>query len=177
MNNDDAAAIFVIVIVLVVLVIALTPVIVIYVSAFYQNSRRKKVYARILSSRAELIGTNRWFPARYASQKRFDVTFKLFPWESAGIIVAAPTSVLFLGETASGGPVTLQFAPSTSRINWLGKCPWPNGAVSWIRFDSAHEKHYFSSETGALIFGSHASTKAIYDEANRNFGAPAAQNL
>jgi len=156
MNNDDASDIFVIVIVSVVILAVLTPVVTIYVSAFYQNSKRKKVYARILSSRAELIGNNRWFPARYTSQKRFDVLLKIFPWESAGIIVAAPTSVLFLGETSTGATVTLQFAPGNSRINWLGKCPWPNGAVSWIRFDTAHEKHYFSSETGALIFGSHA---------------------
>jgi hypothetical protein len=49
--------------------------------------------------------------------------------------------------------------------------------VSWLRFDTAAEKHYFSSETGVTIFGSHATTKAIYDEANRHFGAPAAQNL
>jgi hypothetical protein len=49
--------------------------------------------------------------------------------------------------------------------------------VSWLRFDTANEKHYFSSETGVTIFGSHGTTKAIYDEANRCFGAPAAQNL
>jgi hypothetical protein len=85
--------------------------------------------------------------------------------------------VLFLGETMSGSPITLQFAPGNSRINWLGKCPWPNGMISWLRFDTAAEKHYFSSETGAMVFGSHASTKAIYDEANHYFGAPAAQNL
>ncbi len=72
---------------------------------------------------------------------------------------------------------TLQFAPGNSRINWLGKCPWPNGAVSWLRFDTADQKHYFSSETGVFIFGSHKSTRVLYDEANRYFGRPAAQNL
>ena len=176
MSNDDSA-IFAIVVVIFVILIVLTPVIIIYVSAFYQNSKRKKVYARILANQADLIGNNPRFPVRYASQRRFDAMFKLFPWESAGILVAAPTSVLFLGETSTGAPITLQFAPSTARINWLGKCPWPNGAVSWLCFDTAHGKHYFSAETGVLIFGSHASTKAIYDEANRHFGAPAAQNL
>jgi hypothetical protein len=175
--SNDASDIIATVSVVAVILVVLTPVIAIYIYAFYQNSKRKKIYARILASRANLIGTNRWFPVRYASQKRFDAMFKIFPWEGAGVFVTAPTSVLFLGETSSGAPVILQFAPSNSRLNWLGKCPWPNGAVSWIRFDTAHEKHYFSSETGALIFGSHGSTKAIYDEANRNFGAPAAQNL
>jgi hypothetical protein len=176
MNNDDAN-IFAIVVVIILIVLTLSPIIIIYAYAFYQNSRRKKIFALVLASHADLIGNNRWFPVRYASQKRFDAMFKFFPWEGAGIIVIAPTSILFLGETWAGAPVILQFAPSTSRINWLGKCPWPNGAVSWIRFDTAQEKHYFSSETGVLIFGSHGTTKAIYDEANRHFGAPAAQNL
>jgi hypothetical protein len=92
-------------------------------------------------------------------------------------MIVVPGSVLFLGETMSGSPITLQFAPGNARINWLGKCPWPNGMVSWLSFDTAAEKHYFSSETGVMIFGSHQTTKAIYDEANRYFGAPAAQNL
>jgi hypothetical protein len=172
--DQDAVLTFLFV---VIILAVLGPVVSIYIYAFYQNSKRKKIYARILSTSARLIGNNRWFPARYASEQRFDAFFKIFPWESAGIIVAAPNSMLFIGETRSGAPLTLQFAPSNSRINWLGKCPWPNGAVSWIRFDTAYEKHYFSSETGALIFGSHGTTKAIYDELNRHFGAPAAQNL
>jgi hypothetical protein len=176
MTNDEAN-ILVVVIVILIIAVALSPIVIIYAYAFYQNSRRKKIFARLLATRSDLIGSNRSFPVRYASQKRFDAMFKVFPWEGAGIIVIAPTSILFLGETWSGTPLTLQFAPSNSRINWLGKCPWPNGAVSWIRFDTAHEKHYFSSETGVLIFGSHGGTKEIYDEANRHFGAPAAQNL
>ena len=36
---------------------------------------------------------------------------------------------------------------------------------------------HFRGKTGVTIFGSHQTTQAIYDEANRNFGAPAAQNL
>lgn len=103
--------------------------------------------------------------------------FKFFPWEGAGIMVVVTGSVLVLGETMSGTPLTLQFAPGNSRINWLGKCPWPNGAVSWLSFDTAAQKHYFSSETGIFVFGSHNSTKVLYDEANRYFGSPAAQNL
>jgi len=93
------------------------------------------------------------------------------------IMVIVTGSVLFLGETLSGTPVTLQFSPGNSTINWLGKTPWPNGAISWLRFDTAAEKHYFSSETGPLVFGSHKSTRALYDEANRYFGGPTAQNL
>ena len=177
MNNDALQGIIAMVVVLVLIALALTPVITIWILVFYNNSKRKKIRTLILNNRADIISNKRWFPARYASQQRFDSFFKFFPWNGAGIVIVAPGSVLFLGETMSGSPITLQFAPGNSRINWLGKCPWPNGMVSWLRFDTASEKHYFSSETGIMVFGSHGTTKAIYDEANHYFGAPTAQNL
>lgn len=177
MSDDTVQGMIAIVFIFALIALALVPVIAIWVLGFYQTSKRRKIRQRILNSHANLISNNRWFPVRYASQARFDQFWKFFPWEGAGIIVVAPGSVLFLGETLSGSPVTLQFAPGNSRINWLGKCPWPNGMVSWLRFDTAAEKHYFSSETGVTILRSHSTTKAIYDEANRSFGAPAAQNI
>ena len=174
MNNDSLQTIVIIIVVMVVLAIALSPVIALWIYVLYQNSKRKKIRARILSARSELIGNKRWLPARYASEPRFNSWFKIFPWEGAGIMVIVTGSVLFLGETLSGTPVTLQFSPGNSTIHWLGKTPWPNGAISWLRFDTAAEKHYFSSETGPLVFGSHKSTKALYDEANRYFGGSGA---
>src|SRR5712671_3152706 len=170
MNNEGLQSIVTIVVVVVVLTIALIPVVALLIYVVYQNEKRKKIRARILSARGDLIGNKRWLPARYASEPRFNAWFKIFPWEGAGIMVVVTGSVLFLGETFSGTPLTLQFSPGNSSINWLGKCPWPNGAVSWLRFDTAGEKHYFSSETGPLVFGSHKSTKALYDEASRYFG-------
>lgn len=177
MDNDALQAIIAIVIIVALIAIVVIPILGIWVYIFYQNSKRKKIRQRILASRTDLIANKRWFPARYASQTKFDSLFKFFPWDGAGVMIVVPGSVLFLGETMSGTPLTLQFAPGNSRLNWLGKTPWPNGLVSWLRFDTADQKHYFSSETGVMIFGSHETTKAIYDEANRNFGAPAAQNL
>lgn len=177
MDDDGLKAIILIVIIFALIAMVLLPFLFIWIYIFYQNSKRKKIVQGILASRADLIGTKRWFPARYASQSKFDSLLKFFPWNGAGIVVIVPGSVLFLGETMSGTPLTLQFSPGNSRINWLGKCPWPNGLVSWLSFDTADQKHYFSSETGIFIFGSHQTTKAIYDEANCNFGAPAAQNL
>ena len=177
MNNEGLQSLIIIVVVLVLLALGLSPVIALWVYVIFQNSKRKKIRARILSARRDVIGDKQWFSARYASQPRFDSWFKVFPWEGAGIMVVVTGSVLFLGETMSGTAITLQFAPGNSRINWLGKCPWPNGAVSWLRFDTADQDHYFSSETGVFIFGSHNSTKALYDEANRYFSSPAAHNL
>ena len=170
MNNEGLQSIVTIVVVVVVLTIALIPVIALLIYVVYQNEKRKKIRARILSARRDVIGDKHWLPARYASEPRFNSWFKIFPWEGAGIMVIVTGSVLFLGETLSGKPLTLQFSPGNSRLNWLGKTPWPNGAISWLRFDTAAEKHYFSSETGPLVFGSHKSTKALYDEANRYFG-------
>ena len=177
MDEDALQAIVAIIIIVALIAIIVLPILAIWIYIFYQNSKRKKIVQRILASRADLIGSKRWFPVRYASQQKFDTFLKFFPWDGAGVMIVVPGSVLFLGETMSGSPLTLQFAPGNSRINWLGKCPWPNGMLSWLRFDTADQKHYFSSETGVMIFGSHQTTKAIYDEANRNFGAPAAQNL
>ena len=170
MNNESVQTIVTIAVALVVLLIAGSPVVTLFVYVVYQNSKRKKIRARILSARRDVIGDKHWLPARYASEPRFNSWFKIFPWEGAGIMVIVTGSVLFLGETLSGKPLTLQFSPGNSRLNWLGKTPWPNGAISWLRFDTAAEKHYFSSETGPLVFGSHKSTKALYDEANRYFG-------
>lgn len=177
MDSDTAGAIVAIIFIIVLILLAVTPILAIWIYVFYQNSKRRKIRQRILGRHANLIGNKRWFPARYASQQRFDSFLKFFPWDGAGVLIVVPGSVLFLGETMSGSSMTLQFAPGNSRINWLGKCPWPNGMVSWLRFDTADQKHYFSSETGVMIFGSHETTKAIYDEANHYFGAPVAQNL
>ena len=85
-----------------------------------------------------------------------------------------PGSTLFLGEMQNGSSVMLQLAPGNSKLNWLGKAPWPNGAVSWFYFTTTTDKHYFSSETGVLVFGSHKSTRAIYDEVSNSFLAHSA---
>jgi len=175
--TPPAQTIIGIIVVVVILAACISPVLGLWGYIFYQNSKRRRIRERLLAGRADVIGNHRWFPARYASQPRFDSMLKIVPWDTAGILVIVPGSVLFLGESLSGTPLTLQFAPGNSRIGWLGKCPWPNGAVSWFQFEVAGGKHYFSSETGVMIFGSHSSTKAIFDEANRNFGAPAAHNL
>lgn len=168
--NDDAAQVIVMAITLIALVaLIFVPLIAFFSYTFYQKSKRSSIRERILSEQQQLIGGNRWFPVRYASEVRFKAMFKIFPWEGAGLIVIAPGSVLFLGETNAGSPVMLQFAPGNSRLNWLGKAPWPNGAVSWFYLETPAVKHYFSSETGILVFGSHKSTKAIYDEAAQNF--------
>jgi hypothetical protein len=176
MDDREVQALASVIIILFVFVILLCPVIALWIYIIGQNFQRKRIRERILTSRADLIGDNRWFAVRYASQPRFDLTFKIVPWDTAGILVIAPGSVLFLGESLAGVPLTLQFAPANSRLKWIGKSPWPNGAVSWLVFETANGKQYFSSETGITVFGSQKSTREIYDEATRNFAPPPAQN-
>lgn len=169
MDNDSAQMIVGAIILIAILAMIFVPLGVFFGYAFYKKSKRTSIRQRALSEQQQVIGNNRWFPVRYASELRFRAFFKIFPWEGAGIIVLVPGSVLFFGQTNSGSPVMLQFAPGNSTLTWLGKAPFPNGAVSWFYFETPAVKHYFSSETGILIFGSHKSTKAIYDEAAQSF--------
>jgi hypothetical protein len=174
MNNEDAQAIFFVIVLLVVLAITFVPFALFIGYVFLQKQKRDRIRTTLLRDHGQLIGNHKWLAVRYASESRFKALFKIFPWEGAGVLVNAPGSALFLGQMFSGPPVMLQFAPANSTLSWLGKAPWPNGAVSWFYFTRANEKHYFSSETGVLVFGSHKSTKAIYDEANYTFLADSA---
>jgi hypothetical protein len=168
MSNDDAQAIFLVIFLLALLAVVFVPLILFLAYTYFLKRKRDSTREAILREHQQLIGSHPWFPVRYASEPRFKSFLKIFPWEGAGILVILPGSVLFFGETSSG-QVSLQFAPANSTINWLGKAPWPNGAVSWFYFETTPGKQYFSSETGVLIFGSHKSTKAIYDNASQNF--------
>jgi len=169
MSSNDAETIVSIIILLFVLAICLFPFVLFFCYVFFQNSKRKRIRQRLLATQQQLVSNQRWFPARYASEPRFKSWFKIFPWEGAGILVVAPGSVTFLGETNSGIPVNMQFAPGNSTVNWIGKTPFPNGAVSWFDFTTASGKHYFSSETGAFVFGSNRSTRELFDQASNSF--------
>jgi hypothetical protein len=136
-----------------------------WVYVFWQNSARKRILGEISVEHAALIANQKSQPARYASQARFDRWLKIFPWEGAGILIFEPGRVQFLGETFSHKPLVFQFTPKTARVEWLGKCPFPNGVGSWVRFDDPTTKHYFSAETGIFVFGSRNSTREIYDAA------------
>ena len=174
--SNEIETLITIVVLLIFLGVCFTPFVLFFIYVFYQNSKRKRIRQRIVAAHQQLIGNHRWFPVRYASAPRFKSWFKVFPWEGAGILVIAANSVHFLGETFAGANMNLQFNPGNSRINWLGKCPWPNGAVSWFAFEGPNEKHYFSSETGPFVFGSNNSTKEIYEEGNKSFAGAQLQS-
>ena len=173
MSNDDTQAILLVIVLILLLAAVLVPLGLFFGYAFYLKWKRDQTRTAILRDQAQLIGNNPWFPVRYASELRFRSFLKIFPWEGAGVIVVMPGSALFLGQAFSGA-VQLQFAPGNSTVNWLGKAPFPNGAVSWFYFDRPVGKEYFSSETGVLIFGSNKSTKAIFEQVRNGFLATSA---
>jgi hypothetical protein len=167
--NDGLEAIIELVAVLIFLGMMLFPFLLFFIYVFYQNSKRKGIRERTQNAYTHMIGNNRTLPVRYASEPRFRLWWKIFPWEGTGLLVAANGVVTFVGEKNNGTPLNLQFGSNTSSLLWLGKCPFPNGAVSWFAFYSRGEKHYFTSETGAFVFGSQNSTRAAFDEAQASF--------
>ncbi|HLO01357.1 MAG TPA: hypothetical protein VK208_23055 [Pyrinomonadaceae bacterium] len=177
MNEENLQAIVALIALLALLAIVFVPFFLFIGYALFQKGKRSRIRQAILNERRDLVGTRTWFPVRYASEPRFKQFFKIFPWEGAGILVTAPGSVLFLGQTFSGSPISLQLAPVNATLSWLGKAPWPNGAVSWFYLATANGKHYFSSETGVMVFGSHKTTRAIYDGAIHSFQASSASQV
>ena len=160
---------FEIVVLLISLGIALFPFVLFFIYVFYQNSKRKQIRERTRKAYSHMIGSTNTLPVRYCSEPRFKSWFKIFPWDGTGWLVPSSGVVTFVGEKLNGTPLNLQFGHGNTSANWLGKCPFPNGSVSWFVFEVQGEKHYFTSETGPFVFGSNNSTKAAFDESTRSF--------
>ena len=167
--NDDIQTVVEIVILLFFVGLMLIPFALFLGYVFYQNSKRKKIRERTRQAFGQLIADSNTVPVRYCSERHFKSWLKIFPWEGTGLIVPGNGVVTFVGEKLNGVSLNLQFGQGDSTVSWLGKCPFPNGAVSFFAFDRRGEKHYFTSETGVFVFGSHKSTKAAFDESQRSF--------
>jgi len=169
--QDNFETIVGIIALLMFLVILLIPFFLFFLYVFFQNSKRKRIRERTATAYGHVIGGARAVPVRYASEPRFRSWLKVFPWEGTGLLVPAHGVVTFVGEQLNGAPLNLQFSDNKSQLKWLGKCPWPNGAVSWFAVETQGQKHYFTSETGPFVFGSNNSTRAAFDECNHSFTA------
>lgn len=173
--NDNTETIIEIIVLLIFIGMMLFPFLLFFIYVFYQNSKRKKIRERTQNAYKQLIGTSPTLPVRYCTERQFKSWLKIFPWEATGLLVPGNGVVTFVGEKLNGTPLNLQFGRADSTLSWLGKCPWPNGAVSWFVFDTRGEKHYFTSETGPFVFGSNNSTKAAFDESQKSFVTSAGQ--
>ena len=173
--NDDFQTLVEIIILLVFVGMMLVPFSLFFGYVIYQNSKRKRIRERTQQAFSQLIGNNNPVPVRYCSDRHFRSWLKIFPWEGTGLLVPGNGVVTFVGEKLNGVPLSLQFGRGDSTVSWLGKCPFPNGAVSFFTFDSRGEKHYFTSETGVFVFGSHKSTKAAFDQTQQSLATSGAQ--
>jgi hypothetical protein len=54
----------------------------------------------------------------------------------------------------------MRFFKNEFQIKWVGDY-WPNGIIHWFVIETAKEKHYFTSETGAWAWKSAETTKNI----------------
>jgi hypothetical protein len=154
--DNSVSPVLVLLLVLFFLALLLAPLVLFFIYVGYQNWKRNDIRKKILSANSASVEK---IPVRYASEQRFNSLFKIFPWDTAGVIFNSPGTASFLGERMSGEQVCISFRPEEA--TWVGKAPWPNGAVSWFRVDTDGAKHYFSSETGFFIIGSSKSTKGI----------------
>jgi len=168
--NDGIESIIQIVALLFFLGLMLVPFAAFFVYVFYQNSKRKRIRERAQTAYGHMIGNQVALAVRYCSEPRFRSWFKIFPWEGTGLLVPSKGVITFVGEKLNGTPLNIQFGRESATVIWLGKCPWPNGAVSWFAIDTQGSKHYFTSETGAFVFGSDKSTKEAYDQSQTSFG-------
>lgn len=150
-----AVAIFLMIILLII------PLVLVIVYAVSMTTDRKKLYNKLKSNNQELLSQGDWYPVRYSSEKKFHSWFKIFPWETAGILYIGNDKIIFLSEIFSYKQIEIELNPEDARVKWLGR-RFINGATSWLELATSVQKHYFSSETGALVFGSKSTTKEIY---------------
>jgi hypothetical protein len=126
--------------------------------------KRKSIQKSILTTNNALVSNSRQHFVRYSSEKKFKSILKCFPWNGAGVLFCQKGRILFVGKTIFGKPLQMEFNPTNCRPNWKGMDFLTNGAVTWIDFDTASGKHFFTSETGLFIFGSESSTRKIAED-------------
>ena len=143
--------------------IPLLPTILIIIYSHQKAKERKKIYEKILKSKEKIFTQGHWFHIKYCSEKRFWKYWKLFPWEAAGILYLSKDNVMFFGEASSKRNLEVKFDSNNFDVKWIGR-KIRNGATSWLVITIQGGKHYFTSETGAFVFGSKITTMHIYKE-------------
>lgn len=145
------------------LIAGLSPSFFIILFAWKNSQKRDKA----LQHKLKRYSDKKAFPIRYASQSRFRKFWKFFPWESSGVLIIEDGCIKCdLSPQVAGSTSSLEFKIDNISINWFGNKSWvKNSLASWfIVKDKSDHKHYFTSETGTFIFGSHKSTKEILKE-------------
>ncbi|MBD3285433.1 hypothetical protein GF359_03330 [candidate division WOR-3 bacterium] len=137
----------------------------IFIVAGVSSARRKKFRQMIIETKQDILRRGKYFPVRYASSKKYHSFFKFFPWETSGVIYADEREIIFFAAKIKGEQnVELHFRRGDFTVEYVGtENFFTNGFVTWFCIKTYEDKHYFTSETGATIFGSGTSTRDIYN--------------
>jgi hypothetical protein len=102
---------------------------------------------------------------RYSTEARFPRIWKVFPWEGVGILVKSRHGIVFHGRSVLEAMDWQIEFEGTEFFQYIGRVLWPNGGLAWIMAKAKDGTvHYFSSETGAFVFGSKIGTlKALLE--------------
>jgi hypothetical protein len=142
--------------------------------AWWKYRERKRIRKEILERNPNLTRDYTCIPVRHATAGRFKIFWKLFPWESMGLLCLRPGEAIYFATVAAWKDLTLHFTKDNCRVGWMGTKFWRNGLLSWVELARDGENHYFSSETGTLIFGSKDTTKELHGHITRALDQPAA---
>jgi hypothetical protein len=156
-----------------VFIIGLLPSLVVIVYAAGKAKKRKLLQDSLLTKNEKFLQNGKLFRVRYCTEARFKKFFKFFPWEATGILCINDEKILFSGHAAKGQEIMLELAKEDAAAEWVGKNNWfKNGLAAWLVIKAHGAQHYFTSETGAAVFGSHDTTKAMYDTLTNPQGVP-----
>ncbi len=128
-----------------------------------EKGKRARAYDQLIQDLPSETNAEDCVPVRYASAARFASWLKFFPWELCGVLVFHESGVAFRASFAAWRNISLDFDPATTTVEWNGRTFMRNGALSWAVVSMDGEKHYFSTETGATVFGSRRSTRELYE--------------
>ncbi|MBN2378940.1 hypothetical protein JXM67_03970 [candidate division WOR-3 bacterium] len=143
-------------------IVAVAPI---FIIAGVSSARRKKFQRMIAETKQDILNRGQYYPVRYASSKKYHRFFKFFPWETAGVIFADETQIIFFAAKIKGERnVEHRFRRGDFRLEYLGtENVFINGFITWFVIETYDDKYYFTSETGTTIFGSRSSTRNVYD--------------
>ena len=155
----------IILIIMAILLIALVylPLLLIIYYAKNQARERKRIQNELIQDNRDILNTGRWFPVKYASQKRFNKLLKFFPWEATGILFIDHSRIIFFSSHLLWKNLQFEIPVHDAKIRLIGKKVWPNGFLSWIAVNLPTGTHYFTSETGTFIMGSKKATENLYN--------------
>jgi hypothetical protein len=149
-------------------------------SSIYAKKRRR-TQDEIAKENAEQLQAGPWFRVNYASEPRLrrptrKELWQSWEWEATGILLIRDAEVVFFGQSLySPSRYLLTFDSKDATVAWAGAVkpsPLTFGKrlllisrlfQHWLEIKCEGKKHYFISETGAIVATSMSRTRGLYD--------------